>query len=90
MYPHPIIMQTLHDRGAVIEYSDPHVPTLSFTGRKLKSVPLTPAKIRRFDCVVIATAHDKFDYGLVVRHARGIVDTRNALRGRRSKKIIRL
>jgi UDP-N-acetyl-D-glucosamine dehydrogenase len=84
------IMQTLHDRGALIEYSDPHVPALSFLGRKLKSVALTPAKIRRFDCVVIATAHEKFNYVEVVRYARGIVDTRNALRGRRSKKIIRL
>src|SRR5262245_45596373 len=37
------IMQTLHDRGATIEYSDPFVPSLSFVGRKLKSVPLTPA-----------------------------------------------
>jgi UDP-N-acetyl-D-glucosamine dehydrogenase len=53
-------------------------------------VALTPARIRRFDCVVIATAHEKFNYAEVLRHARGVVDTRNALRGRRSKKIIRL
>jgi UDP-N-acetyl-D-glucosamine dehydrogenase len=84
------IMQTLHDRGANIEYSDPFVPTLSFLDRKLKSVTLTPARIRRYDCVVIATAHAAFRYGDVVRYAKGIVDTRNALRGRQSKKIIRL
>jgi hypothetical protein len=39
---------------------------------------------------VIATAHKAFDYGGLVRHARGVVDTRNALRGRRSSKIIRI
>ncbi|TMQ69994.1 MAG: nucleotide sugar dehydrogenase [Candidatus Eisenbacteria bacterium] len=55
------IMQTLHDRGAQVEYSDPHVP-----------------------------AHAQFPYAEILRHARGIVDTRNALRGRRSKKIVRL
>jgi UDP-N-acetyl-D-glucosamine dehydrogenase len=84
------IMKTLSDQGAIIDYSDPYVPTLDFFGRKLKSVPLTPAKLRRYDCVVIATAHKAFRYGDVLRYAKGVVDTRNALRGRRSKKIIRL
>jgi UDP-N-acetyl-D-glucosamine dehydrogenase len=84
------IMETLRERGAKIEYSDPYVPKLEFAGRTLKSVPLTPARLRTFDCVVIATAHRKFPYAAVVRHARSIVDTRNALKGRRSKKIVRL
>ena len=84
------IMETLRERGARIEYSDPFVPALEFAGRRLKSVPLTPGRLRKFDCVVIATAHKKFPYASVVRHARSIVDTRNALKGRRSKKIVRL
>jgi UDP-N-acetyl-D-glucosamine dehydrogenase len=84
------IMTTLERRGARVEYSDPFVPRLEFSGRKLISVPLTPARLRRFDCVVIATAHRPFPYSMVVRHARGIVDTRNVLKGRRSKKIVRL
>jgi UDP-N-acetyl-D-glucosamine dehydrogenase len=84
------IMETLREKGAKIEYSDPYVPALEFGGRRLKSVPLTPARLRRFDCVVIATAHRNFPYAAVVRHARSIVDTRNALKGRRSKKIVRL
>jgi UDP-N-acetyl-D-mannosaminuronate dehydrogenase len=46
--------------------------------------------MRRYDCVVIATAHAQFPYAEILRHARGVVDTRNALRGRRSKKIVRL
>ncbi len=84
------IMQTLHDRGAHVDYSDPYVPTLGFAGTRRRSIPLTPARLRHYDCVVISTAHAQFPYGEIVRHARGIVDTRNALRGRRSKKIIRL
>jgi UDP-N-acetyl-D-glucosamine dehydrogenase len=84
------IMQTLRDRGAHIDYSDPYVPQLDFAGSRLKSVPLTPSRLKRYDCVVIATAHAQLPYGDIVRYSRGIVDTRNALRGRRSKKIIRL
>jgi UDP-N-acetyl-D-glucosamine dehydrogenase len=84
------IMTTLERRGAHVEYSDPYVPRLDFGGRRLTSLHLTPARLRRFDCVVIATAHRSFPYADVVRHARGIVDTRNALKGRRSSKIVRL
>ncbi len=84
------IMATLRDRGARVDYSDPHVPSFDFAGQVLRSVPPTPARLKRYDCVVIATAHESFPYAQVLRHARGIVDTRNALRGRRSKKIVRL
>jgi UDP-N-acetyl-D-glucosamine dehydrogenase len=84
------IMQTLRDRGARVDYSDPFVASLEFGGQRLRSVPLTPTRIGRYDCVVIATAHAQFPYDEIVRRARGIVDTRNALRGRKSKKIVRL
>ncbi len=84
------IMKTLEDRGAGVEFSDPHVPSIDFFGRPMRSTPLTPAQLRRFDCVVVATAHRQFPYPLVLRHARGIVDTRNAFQGRRSPKIVRL
>ena len=84
------IMETLRERGARIEYSDPFVPTLDFAGHKLKSTPLTPTSLKRFDCVVIATAHKDFPYRTILKYSKALVDTRNALRGRRSPKIIRL
>jgi UDP-N-acetyl-D-glucosamine dehydrogenase len=84
------IMKTLADRGAKVEYSDPFVPSLDFLGRRMKSTPLTPAQLRRFDCAVIATAHKAFPYGLILRHLKSVVDTRNALKGKRSGKIVRL
>jgi UDP-N-acetyl-D-glucosamine dehydrogenase len=84
------IMETLRERGARIEYHDPYVPGLKFAGRRLTSVPLTPAQLKRFDCVVIATAHKDIPYKTVLRHARGVVDTRNALKGARSPKVNRL
>jgi UDP-N-acetyl-D-glucosamine dehydrogenase len=84
------IMQTLIERGARVEYSDPFVPLLEFAGRRLKSLALSPANLKRFDCTVIATAHADVPYPTVLRHSRGVVDTRNALKGRRSNKIVRL
>jgi UDP-N-acetyl-D-glucosamine dehydrogenase len=84
------IMEELQKHGARIEYHDPHVPWIEFGGKKLRSTPLTPAALRRFDCAVIATAHQGVPYGQVVRYSKGVVDTRNALHGRRSPKITRL
>ena len=84
------ILEKLRERGAKIEYTDPFVPTLQFAGGTMKSVPFTAAQLRRFDCAVIATAHKAFDYTTLLRASRIIVDTRNALAGKRSAKIIRL
>ena len=84
------IMETLRERGARIEYSDPHVPELRFAGKRLRSVKLSPAQLRRFDCVIVATAHRGVPYASVLRHSKLVVDTRNVMQGRRSPKIIRL
>jgi len=42
------------------------------------------------DCVVIITDHAAFDYKGLVERSRLIVDTRNALKGIESDKIVRL
>lgn len=73
------IMELLHKKGAELAYSDPYVPTfpqLRKTWFDLRSVDLTPENIARFDCVLIATNHDIFDYVLLQKHARLIVDAR--------------
>ncbi len=84
------IMETLRERGARIDYSDPYVPTFEFAGKRLRSVPVTPTNLRKYDCVVVATAHKAFPYGTILRSSRAIVDTRNAFKASRSTKITRL
>ncbi|MFM7231989.1 MAG: nucleotide sugar dehydrogenase [bacterium] len=84
------IMEKLRERGAHIEYLDPYVPSIRFAGGTLKSVAFTPAQLKRFDCVIIATAHKNVDYSALLRYSKGVVDTRNALAGKRSSKIVRL
>jgi UDP-N-acetyl-D-glucosamine dehydrogenase len=84
------IMETLTRDGATIAYSDPHVATLRWQGRILKGKPLTAATLRAADCVVIATAHKAFDYRLISKHARLIVDSRNAMKGRRTRGVFKL
>jgi len=71
------VARILEERGAIIDYHDPFVPSTELNGRRRSSVPLTPATLRRCACVIVLTDHSKVDYGLVLRHAPVIVDTRN-------------
>jgi UDP-N-acetyl-D-glucosamine dehydrogenase len=81
-------MLLLQRRGAVLAYSDPHVPTIRVDGLDLESSPEESASDA--DCVVIVTDHAAFDYPALLRRARLVVDTRNALKGVNSSKIVRL
>jgi UDP-N-acetyl-D-glucosamine dehydrogenase len=58
-------------------------------GGPMRSVPLMPA-VKEADLVVIVTDHKGLPWGDVVESARAVVDTRNATRGLKSPKIVRL
>ncbi len=77
------LMDQLQQLGARVEYSDPHIPVFPRIRRgyfKLKSVKLSAASLRRYDAVLLATNHDAFDYTLIAKHAKLIVDTRGVYR----------
>lgn len=77
------IMELLRRQGAVVSYSDPHVPRFVKMRRHdfdLESVALTPESLAAVEAVLIATDHDRFDYDLIREHARLIVDTRGVYR----------
>jgi UDP-N-acetyl-D-glucosamine dehydrogenase len=81
--PACLVMEILRKKGAKLSYSDPYFPEFpkmrehSFS---LKSVPLTPASVASYDCVLVTTNHDAFDYDMVKRSAKLIVDTRGVYR----------
>lgn len=79
------VMTVLRQRGAIVDYSDPHVPSLDpahwHGGVALASVDRLDAyTLSTYDCVAILTDHSAFDYASFVRHADVIVDTRNAIK----------
>lgn len=77
------LMRLLVARGAKVRYHDPFVPALTAGahGPASKSVALSAASLRPFDCVVIVTNHSAIDYQKVVDGSRIVVDTRDATRG---------
>ena len=84
------VMRILADKGAVLSYTDPYVPSVHEEGFALDSVDIAQARLVNVDCAVILTAHGEIDYGRVVREAPLVVDTRNALHGCDAKHVIRL
>jgi UDP-N-acetyl-D-glucosamine dehydrogenase len=83
------IIQLLLRRGASVTFSDPYVPAIHVDGTSLHSQE-TIAGIEAADCVVVITNHTEFDYAAILDRSKLIVDTRNALKGYRSEKIVRL
>jgi UDP-N-acetyl-D-glucosamine dehydrogenase len=86
------IIRLLEEKGAHVDYHDPYVPEIREDGHSSAhvGVDLTEKILRDVDCVVITTDHQIVDYGMVVRHAQLVVDTRNATRGLSGAKIIGL
>jgi len=77
------LLKILHEKGAIINYSDPHVPV--FPKKRdyhfdLSSVDITKEKIGEFDLIILATNHDIFDYNMIKKFAQLIVDTRGVYR----------
>ena len=83
------IILLLQRRGAIVTFSDPYVRRIQINGTDLEAQDLL-ASAEAADCVVIVTDHTAVDYAAVVERSKLIVDTRNALKGHRSDKIVRL
>jgi len=77
------IMEMIKARGGIVAYSDPHVPTFPKMREHyfdLQSVQLNAENLGKFDAVVLATDHDRFDYDLIRQSASLIVDSRGKFR----------
>jgi len=85
------LIRLLKEKGARVTYNDPLVPVAvsERKGFKMRSVPLTAARLARTDCVLIATDHSAYDFKWIVRESRLVVDTRNATSGIRGAKVVK-
>lgn len=77
--PSIVILEKLQKLGAKVDYSDPHLPQtwkMRHHADTFKSVPCDANNLKNYDCVVICTDHDAFDWESIEQHARLIIDTR--------------
>lgn len=85
------LIDLLEERGAKVDYNDPYIPVPPKMRRgqlKQRSINLTPANLKKYDCVLIATAHSCYDPKMILKNSKLIVDTRNLI-PQRVKKVVR-
>ncbi|MDH4226872.1 MAG: nucleotide sugar dehydrogenase [Deltaproteobacteria bacterium] len=85
------IIEMLKGLGAKVDYNDPYVPKMPRMRHhaiELKSVKLTPAALKKYDCVVISTDHTCYDYKMIAVNSKIVVDARGAARKFKSKKVV--
>ena len=85
------LIELLREKGAKVDYNDPYIPKTHKQRKhdlKMVSKKLSATMIGGYDVVLISTDHSDYDYSWIVKHAKLVVDTRNATAGvRASKKI---
>lgn len=77
------VMELIRDSGGIVSYSDPHVsvfPKMREHHFELSSVDVDAASLTRFDAIVLTTDHDAFDYELIAKHGKLIIDCRGKYR----------
>ena len=84
------IIRILETRGAKVDFADPLVDRLKVDDIDMRGIRLTPARLKSYDCAVVVADHSEFDYGMIVRNSKAIVDTRNALSKYKGRKIRRI
>jgi UDP-N-acetyl-D-glucosamine dehydrogenase len=71
------IIELLQAKGADVRYHDPHVPALRHNGHDHHSEPDLAAALAAADCVIVVTDHSSYDWCVIRRGARLLVDTRH-------------
>lgn len=84
------VIDLLSKHNPEIVYHDPCVPEYRYDGITMNSVELTDEEIEAADAVLILTAHSNVDYEHVAKHAKLILDTRNAMKTIDAPNVVRL
>jgi UDP-N-acetyl-D-glucosamine dehydrogenase len=82
------LMEILTKKGAIVSYSDPYLPVFPKMREHhfdLQSITITDESLANHDAVVITTAHDLFDFDLIMKNANLIIDTRGIYQNQNSK-----
>jgi len=90
--PSAMLMELLQAKGAILSYSDPYVPSFPQMRKhffELESIELTKESLEQFDCIIVSTDHDCFDFDFIAKHGSLIVDTRGVFSSFRDSHIIK-
>jgi UDP-N-acetyl-D-glucosamine dehydrogenase len=78
------LIKLLKKKCLEVHYSDPHVPIFPKMRKysyNLKSVNINASNLKKYDLVLITTDHTKFNFSLIKKYSKCIVDTRGVYPG---------
>jgi UDP-N-acetyl-D-glucosamine dehydrogenase len=87
------VIGLLQKKGAKVDYHDPFIPLLrTHDDIQMESVNDLMEAVRQADCVIIITNHSSYNYQAILKEAKFIFDSRNALGklGKNNLKVVRL
>ena len=77
------ILQYLKKMKFIVDFSDPFVDVedklFSSIVKKSKNIKLSEKNIKKYDAVVLITDHDKFNYKMITKYSKILIDTRNRI-----------
>ena len=75
------VIDILKERGTVTDFYDPWIPKYKRNGEWHEGISEINADIiKGYDLILVATAHDAYDYDMIKKNALAIFDTRNAFK----------
>jgi len=75
------LIEIFQNKEAKVDFSDSYSPKLTPSRKydyNMQSVNLTDEALSSYDLVLLSTDHDNFDYEMIAKNSKIIVDTRNA------------
>jgi UDP-N-acetyl-D-glucosamine dehydrogenase len=75
------LIEILKEKGAKVDYNDPYIPhthKMREHNLKMRSKPLNAKMLKGYDIVLISTDHSCYDYNMIVKNSKMVVDSRNA------------
>lgn len=84
------LFQLLSQKGANVNYHDPHVPDVEYNNKIHHSIGLNRYNLKMADIVVIATDHSNIDYQFIIDNSKIVYDTKNITKEYKGENIILL
>ena len=74
------VIENLEKYGADVFYNDPYIPEFieKKNEKRYQAIELTEVNLKNADLVIITTMHTCYDYELIAKHSRRLLDTKNA------------
>ena len=79
------VFHIIEPKVAVVKYHDPHVAQVQIGQKTMRSVKLTSAELKKYNTVIILADHSAYNYDVIIKNSKLIIDTRNAIKKKHRK-----